>query len=151
LALVLWPSLAEPPRASFGGHKSLLSPVYMIQQSWSCLVLLTHEIVQAFCFALVSAGSSKAARIAMIAITTSNSISVKPAPPRNRARAALALRCRKSAMNYSLLDLGKRVNCFALHCFAWHLVWVGPLNGTVSLFTGQSAAAPAAAVATPSP
>ena len=44
----------------------------------SCLRLLRHFISVALLLALARAGSSNAARIAMIAITTSNSISVKP-------------------------------------------------------------------------
>jgi hypothetical protein len=43
----------------------------------SCFRLLTHEIDRAFSRALLSAGSSIAAKIAMIAITTNNSIKVK--------------------------------------------------------------------------
>src|SRR5438128_9263904 len=41
-----------------------------------------QEIVRAFAFALLKAGKSIAARIAMMAITTSNSIKVKPAGER---------------------------------------------------------------------
>src|SRR5438552_34076 len=40
--------------------------------------LLAHETLTAACFALERAGSSIAARMAMIAITTSNSINVNP-------------------------------------------------------------------------
>src|ERR1035441_8196507 len=58
---------------------SLLSPQYMNQPIWSCLRLLTQLIPWAFALALARAGKSKAARMAMIAMTTSNSISVNPA------------------------------------------------------------------------
>ncbi len=44
--------------------------------SWRWLFM--HIMPCAFAFALPSAGNSKAARIAMIAITTSSSISVNP-------------------------------------------------------------------------
>src|SRR6185436_21192679 len=61
-----------------GGKYSVWSPAYIINASPICLLLLTHAIPFALPLALDSAGSSIAARIAMIAITTSNSISVKP-------------------------------------------------------------------------
>src|ERR1035437_9929111 len=51
----------------------------MFQASIICLVLLMQEMLCAFCLAFVSAGKSIAARMAMIAITTSNSMRVKPA------------------------------------------------------------------------
>jgi len=44
----------------------------------SCFMLLTHEIPCARIFALANAGKSIAARMAMIAMTTNNSIKVKP-------------------------------------------------------------------------
>src|ERR1039457_486653 len=55
---------------------SLLSPEYRNQASWSCLRLLMHLIPWAFCFALLNAGRSIAARIAMMAMRTSSSINV---------------------------------------------------------------------------
>jgi len=45
----------------------------------SCFTLLRHCMFFALIFAAASAGSSSAAKMAMMAITTSNSISVKPA------------------------------------------------------------------------
>ena len=51
----------------------MLSPIPI------CFKLFVHEARYAFCFADAWAGSSIAARIAMIAITTSSSMSVKPA------------------------------------------------------------------------
>ena len=57
---------------------SLLSPAYMIQASVNCFVLFMQLIAQAFCFALLKAGNNIAARIAIMAMTTSNSINVKP-------------------------------------------------------------------------
>ncbi len=62
-----------------GPSQSLLSPAYMTQQTLSCLMLLRHFIVMALALALESAGSSIAAKMAMMAITTSSSIKVKPA------------------------------------------------------------------------
>src|SRR6266545_4210491 len=44
----------------------------------SCLVLFMHRMACALIFALLKAGSSIAARMAMMAITTSSSIRVKP-------------------------------------------------------------------------
>src|SRR5690242_8779482 len=52
---------------------------YMIAAVLICLRLLMHRICWAFVLAEESAGSSIAARIAMIAITTRSSIKVKPA------------------------------------------------------------------------
>src|SRR5882672_1793869 len=57
--------------------KSLLSPGYIAQPSVSCFRLLTHWIWRALSLARLSAGSSMAARMAMMAITTSNSMRVK--------------------------------------------------------------------------
>src|SRR5437762_5392904 len=50
----------------------------MIAASAICFRLLTHLICWAFCLALLRAGRSMPARIAMMAITTRSSISVKP-------------------------------------------------------------------------
>ena len=64
-----------------GTSFSLLSFGYMYQASWSCLRLLRHRVVPALALALASAGSNIPARIAMIAMTTSSSISVKAKRP----------------------------------------------------------------------
>jgi hypothetical protein len=50
----------------------------MVQASASCFWLLKHTAAVAFCFALLRAGNSIAARMAMMAITTSSSIRVNP-------------------------------------------------------------------------
>src|ERR1035437_7153349 len=65
-------------RSPFGTSLLLLSPSYIIQPSPNCRRLLMHDIPCAFCFALDSAGSSIAASMAMMAMTTSSSINVKP-------------------------------------------------------------------------
>src|SRR5260370_9465525 len=57
---------------------SLLSSQYMLQARASCFSLLKQEAINAFCLALARAGSSIAARMAMIATTTSNSMRVNP-------------------------------------------------------------------------
>ncbi len=44
----------------------------------NCFILLKHEMPCALILLCDRAGSSKAARMAMMAMTTSNSISVKP-------------------------------------------------------------------------
>ncbi len=44
----------------------------------NCFMLLTQVVVWAFFFALASTGNNIAAKMAMMAITTSNSMSVKP-------------------------------------------------------------------------
>src|SRR6266404_1252483 len=63
---------------------SSLSPEYMNQPSCNCFKLLRQAIPCPLALALLSAGSSSAARMAMIAITTSNSISVKPSLSHSR-------------------------------------------------------------------
>src|SRR5262245_17212461 len=61
-----------------GGRKSLLSAAYKWVASPHCLRLFRQAIAWAFSLAFPNAGSSIAAKIAMMAITTSNSIRVKP-------------------------------------------------------------------------
>src|SRR5207248_10259168 len=63
---------------SFGGRRSWLSTAYKCQQTESCLRLLKQLTVLDLSLALVNAGSSIAARMAMMAITTSSSMSVNP-------------------------------------------------------------------------
>src|ERR1043165_1245677 len=62
-----------------GGRLSPLSPAYMTSARLICLLLLRQVTALALALALASAGSNNAARMAIIAITTSNSIKVKPA------------------------------------------------------------------------
>src|ERR1035437_6003796 len=62
----------------FMTSQSLLSPVYINQHVESCFILLRQPIACALPLALDNAGSNSAARMAMIAMTTSNSIKVKP-------------------------------------------------------------------------
>src|SRR5579863_548712 len=62
----------------FGASLPLLSLAYIIQAMLSCLRLFTHWMPCAFCFALDKAGKSIAAKIAIMAMTTSNSIKVNP-------------------------------------------------------------------------
>src|SRR6267142_4225604 len=69
---------ASPPLSYNFAVMSLLSPAYMVQPSASCLVLFIQETPWAFCFALIKAGNNMAARMAIMAMTTSNSIKVKP-------------------------------------------------------------------------
>src|SRR6185312_9467293 len=64
---------------SNGQHVGILplaSPLYITQAVFSCRMLFMHDIRWALVLAIVSAGSNNAAKIAMMAITTSNSISV---------------------------------------------------------------------------
>ena len=67
---------ARPP-CSAPGKRSLLSEMYIWSAAIICRVLLMHEIDSARHRARLRAGSSIAARIAMMAMTTSSSISVK--------------------------------------------------------------------------
>src|ERR1035441_7781646 len=57
---------------------SALSSVYMRQAKASCRLLFMHCTPCAFSLARDNAGSSSAARIAMMAMTTSSSMSVNP-------------------------------------------------------------------------
>src|SRR6266567_9527157 len=61
-----------------GGKYSWLSPAYMWKPSPICRLLLQQAMALALSLALANAGRSIAARMAMMAITTSNSINVKP-------------------------------------------------------------------------
>jgi hypothetical protein len=67
---------APLPKIQLGTSFSLLSFAYRHQQRLSCFALLTQRMLVALALALVNAGSSMAAKIAMIAITTSSSIKV---------------------------------------------------------------------------
>ena len=64
------------------GTKSLWSSAYMRNPSDHCRMLLRQLVAWALLLALDNAGSSIAARMAMIAMTTSNSISVNARPGR---------------------------------------------------------------------
>src|SRR5579862_5409954 len=66
-----------PALGWLGTQMSLLSPAYNIAPRTICFELLMHSAACARCLALASAGSSNPANIAMMAITTSSSISVK--------------------------------------------------------------------------
>jgi len=72
--------LADSPGTAdnwFGGKSWLFSSGYMIQASWRFLRLFRQAMDCALALALANAGNNKPARIAMMAITTSNSIKVK--------------------------------------------------------------------------
>ena len=58
------------------GKESRFSPQYITIPSPICRVLLRQAVERAFCLARFNAGSIIAARIAMMAITTNNSMSV---------------------------------------------------------------------------
>src|ERR1051325_8812999 len=60
----------------FGMRLSLKSPLYKYHARPSCLVLLKQAMLSAFDVALASAGSNNPARMAMMAMTTSGSMSV---------------------------------------------------------------------------
>src|ERR1035437_4814545 len=68
-----WP---VAPFQRFGGMASLFSATYISQPVCNCLRLLAHRIRCAHSFALDNAGSSSAASIAIMAMTTNNSIKV---------------------------------------------------------------------------
>src|SRR5271156_6175464 len=60
------------------GKASPLSPAYMMKDRPICLVLLKQEVANPLSFAAARAGKSMAARMAMMAMTTSSSIRVNP-------------------------------------------------------------------------
>ena len=60
------------------GNISLLSPAYMWTPRLICFKLFKQVVRFAFAFALDRTGINKAARMAMMAMTTSNSIRVNP-------------------------------------------------------------------------
>src|SRR5205823_10375759 len=64
---------------------SLLSSEYNLQANINCLLLLMQPMPCALVLALAKAGNNIPARMAMMAITTSSSIKVKP-PPRTVSR-----------------------------------------------------------------
>ena len=68
----------KPPPRSNSIILSSLSWAYIVQARMSCLSLDLQTAPVAFNLALVKAGNSMAARMAMMAITTSSSIRVKP-------------------------------------------------------------------------
>src|SRR4029453_18908281 len=70
---------ASPPWNALG-YLSSLSPVYMWFASINCLVLLRQRMPWALALALARAGNNMLERMAMIAMTTSNSIKVNPRP-----------------------------------------------------------------------
>src|SRR5436190_19812935 len=62
-----------------GTRRPSLSSAYMVQQRLSCLRLLRQLTCWPLTLALDKVGRSRLARIAIIAMTTSNSMSVNPA------------------------------------------------------------------------
>src|ERR1039457_4597962 len=64
-----------------GINLSLLSPTYIKLPTPTCFKLLPHWARLPFSFAEASTGSNKAARMAMMAMTTNSSMSVKPPGP----------------------------------------------------------------------
>src|ERR1700691_895842 len=67
-----------PPPRVHGGYHSLKSDAYINEPCEISLMLLMSTARSALRLALASTGRSIAARIAMMATTISNSISVKP-------------------------------------------------------------------------
>src|ERR1039458_9300032 len=70
----------------FDGSQSALSVAYIIQVVANCFSLLMHWMRLAASLARASAGSNNAARMAIMAMTTNNSMSVKPLQPFLQAR-----------------------------------------------------------------
>src|ERR1041385_4670577 len=74
----------------FGASTARLSTAYRCQQTSSCLRLLRQARVRALSLALARTGKSKAARMAMIAMTTNNSIKVNALEPFTIAEALIS-------------------------------------------------------------
>src|ERR1700683_2587516 len=70
---------------SSSGRKSLFSWAYIVKASSGWRSLFLQSTRMACCLALERAGNSSAAKIAITAITTSNSMSVKPSGRRGLA------------------------------------------------------------------
>src|SRR5436309_3183086 len=68
----------KPNPSRLSGNELLKSPAYMLIANPHCLPLLVQSVLSALAFALARAGSNRPARMAMIAITTSSSMRVKP-------------------------------------------------------------------------
>ena len=60
------------------GNRSSLSPIYACIAADHCLTFPRHLVVAALCFARANAGKRIAESIAIMAMTTSSSINVKP-------------------------------------------------------------------------
>src|SRR5215469_5342275 len=78
------PSKAVSPLAYTS--ESWLSSAYMCQARANWRWLFMQPMPWAFCLACANAGKSMAARIAIIAMTTNNSINVKPPALAQRAK-----------------------------------------------------------------
>src|SRR5205085_11054497 len=89
-----------------GGNLSPLVPAYPWNASPSCFRLLEHFIRAAASRTFWTAGSSSPIRIAMIAITTNNSIRVKP--DLRASRMVALLRIVVSGEYPCALELGRR-------------------------------------------
>lgn len=77
-ASTFWGSLMGTTVFPSSGILSSLSSPYSRKASPHCLQLFKQEMACAFAFAFDNAGSSMAARMAMMAMTTKSSMSVKP-------------------------------------------------------------------------
>src|SRR5690348_1162416 len=73
-----WPTVLSPGSSGLGQYRSAESTAYNAKDNATCLELFMHWICWALDLARARAGKSMAAKMAMIAITTSNSIRVNP-------------------------------------------------------------------------
>src|SRR5437763_6663519 len=64
------------------GNELFASPAYMVRASPHCLQLLAQSTLSALALAFARAGNNKAARMAMMAMTTNSSMSVNAWHPR---------------------------------------------------------------------
>jgi hypothetical protein len=83
-----------------------LSPPYMIKANPICLLLFIQEACCALALAFAKAGNSIAAKIAMIAITTNSSISVKA------VKQQIFLSFIESNSDFPFLEANERIDVF---------------------------------------
>src|SRR3989442_2462719 len=76
----------KPSPSRLSGYALLKSPAYRLTAKPHCLPLLAQRVLSDLAFALARAGNNRLARMAMIAMTTSNSIRVNPSPDLVSAR-----------------------------------------------------------------
>src|SRR5437016_12765619 len=91
--------------------RSLLWRVYVCHASMICLELFRHMMPCALIFALLNAGSSNAARMAIIAMTTSSSIKVKAGRSRTRRQSGIIVLLGRS--EFSIIGFDLSVMLFA--------------------------------------
>src|SRR5689334_17902175 len=107
---------ASPKRGSL----SWLSAIYMTVANPHCLIFERQWILLALSLALLSAGKSSAAKMAIMAMTTSSSIKVNPGEATRRQRIGAVLR---------IVRATRHRKGFLMDCKPWQ--WVICLQETL--------------------